>query len=98
MLAKATMPGFDKTDRYAARLRREARDRSFVMSSGERRRLMVGPDRDTDFIDALRECAPWMSGIREPDELQIWGIAKQERLRELNAPLLDAVADRERED
>jgi hypothetical protein len=78
MNAEATMPAIDKTDEYAAKLRREARDRSWAMSSGERRALMTGPNRDTDFVDALRECKPWMSGIREPDELQIWEIAEQE--------------------
>jgi hypothetical protein len=98
MRAKATMPAFDKTDKDAAKARREMRDRSYVMTSGERRGLMSGPNRDTDFIDAVRERKPWVSGIREPDELQIWEIAKQERLRDLNGPLLDAVADCDSED
>jgi hypothetical protein len=79
MRAKATMPAFDKTDKDAAKARREARDRSFAMTSGERRRLMTGPDRDTDFIDGIRERKPWYSGIREPDELQILEMAIRER-------------------
>jgi hypothetical protein len=98
MRAKATMPAFDKTDKDAAKARHEAREASRTMSSGERRALMSGPNRDPDFIDAVRERKPWYSGIREPDELQILEIAIQERSRELNAPLLDAVAARDSED
>ena len=40
---------------------------------------------------------PWMSGINiyNKDELDIFEIAKEERLRDLHGPLIDQVADRE---
>jgi hypothetical protein len=43
------------------------------------------------------EHEPWVSGINiySPDELQIYEMAKQERLRDLHGPLLDTIAERE---
>jgi hypothetical protein len=96
MRAEATLPAYDKGG-YASRLRRELRDRSFAMTVGQRAGLLTGPNRSTEFIDALLELPAWASGIDiySPDQLEIYKIAKEERLRDLYGPLLDTVADRE---
>jgi hypothetical protein len=89
---------YDKTDHYAAGLRREMRDRSVLMSPGQRAGKLTGKDRSINFIDAVLEHAddPWMSGINvyAEDERQIFEIAKQERLQDLHAPLIAEVAER----
>jgi hypothetical protein len=89
-------PTFDKTDNYAALLRREMRDRSVAMTPGQRAGLLTGPGRSVEFIDALLEAQPWVSGINvhEKGEIDIYEAAKQERLRDLNGPLLDALEAR----
>ena len=49
---------------------------------------MTGPDCSLDFIDAVLEQAPFVSGINiyEKNELEIYEIEKQERLRDLHGP------------
>lgn len=89
-------PSFDKTDDYTRELHRELRDRSVSMTPGQRAGLMSGPGRDEDFIDALMERKPWVSGVNvnDPGELEIYEAAKESRLRDLNGPLMDALAAR----
>jgi hypothetical protein len=89
-------PAYDKSD-YASALRRELRDAARVMSLGQRAALMSGPARDVNFIDAVLEQPAWVSGINtyDPGELALYEGAKAERLRDLHAPLLDAIAERD---
>lgn len=89
-------PTFDKADDYAARLRRELRDRSCTMTPGQRAGLMTGPNRSVEFIDALLEQPGWVSGINihEKGEREIFESAKEERLRDLNGPLVTALEAR----
>jgi hypothetical protein len=97
MRAAVKRPAYDKTDIVAALNRRELRDRSVLMNFGQRAGLMTGPNRDKDFVDAVLEHEPWVSGIDKynPNELQIYEAAKLERMRDLQGPLLDAIAERE---
>jgi hypothetical protein len=89
-------PSYDKTDGYAAGLRRELRDRSVQMSFLQKSGLMIGSGRDTNFIDAVSEQPAWVSGfdIHNPNELELYETAKQSRLRDLNGSLMDAIAAR----
>jgi hypothetical protein len=93
------LPPYDKTDIVAALNRREMRDRSCLMTAGQRAGKLTGPNRSLAFIDAVLEHVddPWMSGINiyEKGELDIYEIAKQERLRDLHGPLLDTIAQRD---
>jgi hypothetical protein len=77
--------------------RRELRDLSRGMSFGQRAGRLQGKTRDIAFVDALLEFEPWVSGVDDnnPNERQIFEEAKQSRLRDLNGPLLDAIAARE---
>jgi hypothetical protein len=99
MRATVKRPTFDKTDIVAALGRRELRDASRAMTSGQRAGHMAGPTRSKAFIDAVLEFDedPWMSGIDvfNPNELQVFEAAKQERLRDFHGPLLDTIAERE---
>ena len=99
MRAKAKLPAFDKADIVGAMNRRELRDRSVAMTSGQRAGLMSGKTRSAAFLDAIFEFPDdaWMAGINihEPGEREIYEAAKSERLRDLHAPLLDAIAARE---
>jgi hypothetical protein len=86
-------PVYDRTDKYAADLRRELRDRSCIMSPAQRAGKLVGPGRDVAFIDAVMEQPCWCSNINPYDkgELEIFETAKAERLRELNSELVRAL-------
>jgi hypothetical protein len=97
MRAEARMPAFDKADIVGAMNRRELRDASRAMTLGQREMRMIGKTRSTDFLDAILEQEPWVSGIDiyNPNELQIWEEAKQERLKDLHGPLLESIAARE---
>jgi hypothetical protein len=97
MRAKVKRPTFDKSDVVGAMARRELRDAARGMSAGQRAARLVGPDRDTDFIDALCELPAWASGINvyEKGELEIFEEARQSRLRDLHGPLLDQIAARD---
>jgi hypothetical protein len=94
MKAKVKLPDYDKADDYAARLRAEMRDRSYDMTPLERMGLMSGPNRSVAFIDAVFETAPFVSGLREKGELDVYAAAKEERLAELHGPLQDVIAAR----
>lgn len=87
MRAAVKRPTFDKTDFVAALNRRELRDASRAMTSGQRAGHMSGEKRSVAFIDALLEFVddPWLSGIDifNPNELQVFEAAKEERLRDL---------------
>jgi hypothetical protein len=89
-------PSYDKTDNYAAGLRRELRDRSVAMSFGQKAALLSGSTRDTNFIDAVLEQAAWVSGfdIHNPNELELYKAAGESRLRDLNGSLMDALEAR----
>jgi hypothetical protein len=94
MEARVRLPDLDKSS-YAARLRRETRDKSYYnMTPGERMGLLTGPGRDPDYFDAVREQKPWHSGFREKGELDVLAMAETERLAELHAPLQAAIAAR----
>jgi hypothetical protein len=99
MRATAKRPAYDKTDIVGALNRREFRDRSVLMTSGQRAGKMSGPTRSVAFLDAVLEFEddPWMSGIDvfNPNELEIYEMAKQERLRDFHGSLLDTVAERD---
>jgi hypothetical protein len=98
MRAAVRLPDYDKADNYGARLRREMRDKAYYnMTPGQRTGLMIGPNRDTAFLDAVFEVPAWMSGINlhEKGEADIFEAAKEQRLSDLNAPLLAAIAERE---
>jgi hypothetical protein len=90
MRATVKRPAFDKTDIAAALARREIRDVSRAMTSGQRAAKLAGPTRSIAFVDALLEFEddPWMAGVDvfNPNELEIYEIAKQERLRDLHGP------------
>jgi hypothetical protein len=90
-------PSFDKSDFVAAMNRRELRDRSCQMNFGRRAGRMIGPNRDIAFIDAVLEHEAWVSGFDDnnPNEVQIFETAKQERLRDLHGALIDEVTERE---
>jgi hypothetical protein len=79
-------PSYDKTDVVAALARRELRDRSVLMTSGQRAGKLSGPHRSVAFIDAVLEFEddPWMSGIDifNPNEVEIF---------EMKCPTLDRV-------
>jgi hypothetical protein len=91
------LPAYDKTDIVAAMGRRELRDRSLTMSFGQRAMRMTGPRRDLNFVDAILEFDPWVSGIDvdNPNELEIYETAKTERLRDFHAQLIDQIAERD---
>jgi hypothetical protein len=94
MQARVRLPDLDKSS-YAARLRRETRDKSYYnMTPGERMGLLTGPGRDPDYFDCVREQKPWHSGFREKGELDVLAMAETERLAELHAPLQTAIAAR----
>jgi hypothetical protein len=99
MRAAVKMPTYDKADLVSAMARRELRDASRAMTSGQRAAKLSGPTRSAAFIDAILEFAddPWIAGIDafNPNELQVFEAAKSERLRDLHAPLLDSIAARE---
>jgi hypothetical protein len=97
MRAAVRRPDYDKTDIVAALARRELRDRSRDLTFGQRAALMTGPDRDVNFIDAVLELEPWVSGIDKfnPNELQIYEAARQERTRDFHGQTLDQIAARE---
>jgi hypothetical protein len=99
MRAAAKRPAYDKTDLAGVMNRREYRDRSVLMTSGQRAGKMTGPTRSLAFLDAVLEFEddPWMSGIDifNPNELQIYEAAKQERLRDFHGPLIDQADERD---
>jgi hypothetical protein len=99
MRGKVVRPAFDKADIVGAMARRELRDASRAMPFGRRAALMSGPTRSIAFIDAILEFEndPWMCGVDvfNPNELQVFEAAKEERLRDLHGPLLDAIAERD---
>jgi hypothetical protein len=101
MRASIKLAAYDKADIVAAMNRRELRDASRAMSFGQRSALLSGPTRSKAFIDALLEFAddPWLAGVDvfNPNELQGFEAAKEERRRDLNGPVLDAIAEREAE-
>jgi hypothetical protein len=98
MRASVKRPAYDKTDIVGALARRELRDASRAMTFGQRAAKMSGPTRSVALLDAILEFAddPWMSGIDvfNPNELQGYEAAREERSRDLNAPLLDQIAER----
>jgi hypothetical protein len=65
MRATIKRPAYDKTDIVAAMARRELRDASRTMTSGQRAGHMAGPKRSLAFVDAVLEFAddPWMAGV-----------------------------------
>jgi hypothetical protein len=94
MEARIRLPDLDKGS-YAARLRRETRDKSFYsMTPLERMGLLTGPGRDPDYFDAVREQKPWHSGFREKGELDVLAMVQTERVAELHGPLQAAIAAR----
>jgi hypothetical protein len=99
MRAAVKRPAYDKSDLVAAMNRRELRDASRAMTSGQRAGHMTGPKRSIAFIDALLEFEddPWMAGVDvfNPNELEIFELAKHERLRDLHGPLMDTIAERD---
>jgi hypothetical protein len=99
MRAAVKKPAYDKADIVGAMARRELRDASRAMTSGQRAGHMAGPTRSIVFLDAVLEFEddPWMSGIDifNPNELQIYEAAKQERLRDFHGPLIDQIAERD---
>jgi hypothetical protein len=76
MRAAVKRPAYDKTDFVVAMNRRDLRDASRAMTSGQRAGHMAGPTRSKAFIDALLEFEddPWMAGIDvfNPNELQVF--------------------------
>jgi hypothetical protein len=99
MRAAVKRPAYDKTDLVAALNRKELRDASRAMTSGQRAGKLTGEKRSVAFIDALLEFPddPWLAGVDifSPSELQVFEAAKEERLRDLNGPVLDTIAERE---
>jgi hypothetical protein len=89
-------PIYDKADIVAAMNRRELRDRAASMSFGQRTGRMIGKNRSMNFIDAVLEQEAWVSGfdIDNPNELELYETAKEERLRDLNGPLMVALEAR----
>jgi hypothetical protein len=99
MSAVAKRPPIDKGDFVAALARRELREASRAMKFGQRTMRMTGARRSTAFLDAILEFEddPWMSGIDidNPNELEVYELAKRERLRDFHGPLLDQIAERD---
>jgi hypothetical protein len=99
MRATAKLPKFDPADVVGFLRRQELRVASRAMTFGQRSMHMTGPHRSLNFLDAVLEYAddPWISGVNvyDPGELTVYEAAKQERLRDFHAPLLDTIADRE---
>jgi hypothetical protein len=100
MRAAATkLPTIDKTDLVAALNRRELRDASRAMTSGQRSMYLTGERRSVAFIDSLLEFPddPWIAGINihDPGEREIFEMVKQERLRDFHGPLIDTIAERD---
>jgi hypothetical protein len=99
MREKVKRPAFDKTDYVAALNRKELRDAARAMTFGQRAMRMTGPTRSKAFIDAVLEFEddPWMSGINtdDPGEREIFEAAKESRLRDFHAQLLDQIAARD---
>jgi hypothetical protein len=89
-------PTYDKSDNYAAGLRRELRDRAVAMSFGQKSALMSGATRDPSFIDAVTEQPGWVSGfnLHNPNEAELFETAKQSRLADLNGDLMAALEAR----
>ena len=86
---------YDKSDSYAAGLRRELRDRAVAMTFGQKAALMSGSTRD--FVDAVLEQAAWVSGFDtfNPNELELYEAAKAERLRDLHGQLIGQIEERD---
>ncbi len=99
MRGKVKRPAYDKIDYVAALNRKELRDASRAMSFGQRSMRMTGPTRSKAFIDAILEFEddPWVSGINidNPNERELYEAAKESRLRDFHAQLLDQIAERE---
>jgi hypothetical protein len=91
-------PTYDKSDIVGAMNRHKMLDRSVAMTAGQRAGLMTGKTRSVAFVDAIFEFAddPWMAGINihDPGEREIFEAAREERLRDLNGPLMDALEAR----
>jgi hypothetical protein len=96
MSAGIKVPSFDKADIVGAMNRKELRDASRAMSFGQRAALMGGPTRDANFIDAVCEQAPWVSGfdIHNPNDAELVEMAMESRKRDLNATLMGAIEAR----
>jgi hypothetical protein len=98
MAAAVKRPAYDKTDVVGALARRELRDASRAMTFGQRSAKLAGPTRSVAFVDALLEFAddPWMSGVDvfNPSELEIFEMAKQQRLRDFHGAVLDQIDER----
>jgi hypothetical protein len=96
MRAGLKAPSYDKADIVGAMNRRELRDRAASMTMGQRAALMSGPTRDKDFIDAITEQAPWVSGVdvHNPNERELYEAARESRLRDLNGELIAALEAR----
>jgi hypothetical protein len=94
-----TYVGSHAGELIGALARRELRDASRAMTSGQRAGHMAGPTRSVAFVDALLEFAddPWMAGVDvfNPNELEIFEAAKQQRLRDFHGAVLDTIAERE---
>jgi hypothetical protein len=90
------VPTYDKADIVGAMNRRELRDRAASMNFGQREMRMSGKTRSMDFIDAVLEHEPWVSGfnIHDPNELALYEEAKESRLRDLNGDLITALEAR----
>jgi hypothetical protein len=98
MRAGMKWPVYDRADTVAAQNRQRYLDRFVGLSFGQKSALMSGPRRSVGLIDAVLEFKddPWMAGINidNPNEREAFEMMKQERQRELNGPLMDALEAR----
>jgi hypothetical protein len=91
-------PTYDRTDLVAAQNRQRYLDRFVGLSFGQKSALMSGPRRSVGLIDSILEFKddPWMAGINidNPNEREAFEMMKQERSRDLNGSLMDALEAR----
>jgi hypothetical protein len=91
-------PTYDRADAVAAQNRQRYLDRFVGLSFGQKSALMSGPRRSVALIDAILEFKddPWMAGVNidNPNEREGFEMMKQERLRDLNGELINALEAR----
>jgi hypothetical protein len=92
--AAVQRPPLDRTDRIAVDDRRELRTILRGMDRGARALLLSGAGADPDFIDAMLEAKPIVSGLM-PEEKFIVDAAREQRLAGLYGPQIAEITELE---
>jgi hypothetical protein len=92
--AAVQRPPLDRTDKVAVDDRRELRTILRGMDRGARALLLSGAGADPDFVDAMLEAKPIVSGLM-PQEQFLVDAAREERLAGLYGPQLAEISELE---